>query len=127
MAGAIFLMMKTRRSSRKPFAHISEEMRRISVLLEEEVQRWPDVAVHSMFGMRAVYRKDVIFALLPETKMINRPNAIVYKFADKAEAKREGKKWQLFDVEGESSIAEALQVLNDAYRKAKINPPQNKK
>jgi TfoX/Sxy family transcriptional regulator of competence genes len=93
-------------------------MRRLSVLLEEELLRWPDVAVRSMFGMRAFYRKETIFALLPATKMIDRPNAIAYKFAEKAPTKREGHKWQLFDVENEASLAEALQTLQTAYRKA---------
>lgn len=72
-----------------------------------------------MFGMRAIYRKETIFALLPETKMIDRPNAIAFKFADQSQVKREGKKWQLFDVESEANLTQALQVLSEAYHKAK--------
>lgn len=93
-------------------------MRRLSTLLEEEILRWPGVTVRSMFGMRAVYRKGIIFALLPETKMIDRPTAIGYKFADRQQARREGHQWQLFDVESEGDLAKALQVLGEAHRKA---------
>lgn len=71
-----------------------------------------------MFGMRAVYRKGVIFALLPETKMIDRSTAIGYKFADRPQARREGHQWQLFDVENEADLAKALQLLGEAHRKA---------
>lgn len=111
-------MMKKQPSIREKFARISDDMRRLSALLEEEVQRWPDVAVRSMFGMRAVYRKKTIFALLPETRMIDRPNAIAYKFADRPQARREGHKWQLFDVHNEADLSGALQILSEAYRKA---------
>jgi hypothetical protein len=111
-------MKKKQRSSREKFALVPEEMRRLSALLEEELLRWPDVSARSMFGMRAVYRKDVIFALLPESKMIDRPTAIGYKFANRSEARRQGHQWQLFDVRSEADIAEALQILGDAHRKA---------
>ena len=93
-------------------------MRRLSVLLEEEMLRWPGVTVRSMFGMRAVYRKGVIFALLPETKMIDRETAVGYKFADRAQTRREGHQWQLFDVKSKADLAKALQVLGEAHRKA---------
>lgn len=58
--------MKDRHTCRPKFARISEEMRRLAVLPEEELLRRPDVTVRSRFGMRAVYRKETIFALLPK-------------------------------------------------------------
>jgi hypothetical protein len=114
----MFFMTKKQRPPREKFARVPEEIRRLSVLLEEEALRWPEVSARSMFGMRALYRKGVIFALLPETKMIDRPTAIGYKFADRPEARREGHQWQLFDVGSEADIAGALQILGEAHRKA---------
>jgi hypothetical protein len=111
--------MKKQRSYQPKFARVSEEMRRLAVLLEEEVLRWPDVSIKPMFGMRAIYRNKVIFGLLPETKMINRPDAIAYKFADRPQERRQGHQWQLFDIEDGSRLSEALQILDEAYRKAK--------
>ena len=72
-----------------------------------------------MFGMRAFYRKDSVFALLPAARTMDRPNSIAYKLVDEDRSTREGKKWRLFDIEDESGIAGALQVLEQAYRKAK--------
>lgn len=58
---------------------------------------------------------------------MDRPNSIAYKLADKDVSVREGKKWRLFDIENESSITEALQVLDEAYCKANISPSRKKK
>jgi TfoX/Sxy family transcriptional regulator of competence genes len=109
--------MQKNRTSRAKFARISEEMRRLSVLLEEELLQWPDVSARSMFGMRAMYRGEIIFALLPKTKMIERSNAIACKFAG-SQINRKGKQWQLFHMENEKSLAEALQILHQAHHKA---------
>jgi hypothetical protein len=112
--------------SRPKFARVSEEMRRLSALIGEELMRWPEVTERPMFGMRAFYRKDVVFALLPEKRTMDRPNSIAYKLADEDRTLREGRKWRLFDVEDESAIAEALQVLDEAYCKAKLSRPRRK-
>jgi hypothetical protein len=125
-AGAILLMNK-RPLSRPKFSRASDEMRRLSALLGDELLRWPDVTERPMFGMRAFYRKDTVFALLPAARTMDRPNSIAYKLADKDHTMREGKKWRLFDVEDESGITEALQVLDEAYCKAKMSPPRKKK
>jgi hypothetical protein len=77
--------------------------------------------------MRAFYRKGVVFALLPDKRTMDRPNSIAYKLGDDIQATREGRKWRLYDVEDESGIAEALQVLDEAYCRATPNPPLKKK
>ena len=102
-------------------------MRRLSGLLAEELLRWSDVSERPMFGMRAFYRKDSVFALLPAARTMDRPNTIAYKLANEDATVREGRKWRLFDVEDESSIAEALQVLDEAYCKARTGTPRKKK
>ncbi|HTZ90179.1 MAG TPA: hypothetical protein VMA71_07555 [Alloacidobacterium sp.] len=102
-------------------------MRRLSALLGEEMLRWQDVNERPMFGMRAFYRKGAIFALLPAARTMDRPNSIAYKLADEDRTTREGRKWRLFDIEDESAITEALQVLDEAYCKAKKAPPRKKR
>lgn len=106
------------------FTRVSEEMRRISALIGDEMLRWPEVMERPMFGMRAFYREGVVFALLPDKRTIDRPNTIAYKLAEEDQSMREGKKWRLFDVESEAAITDALQVLDQAYRTAKKVRPR---
>jgi len=70
-----------------------------------------------MFGLRAFYRGAVIFAMLPDKRALESPTAIAYKLTGGTE-KREGQKWQLFDLEEERDVGEALACLDKAYRKA---------
>jgi hypothetical protein len=100
------------------FPRISEEMHRLSTLLGEELLRWPDVSARPMFGMRAFYRKQTVFGLLPETRAMERPNAIGYKLAGKTSTDRKGKKWHLLDLESEADLTRALQIFDKAYRLA---------
>ncbi len=118
--------MNHRPISRPKFARASEEMRRLSALLAAEVLGWPDVVERPMFGMRAFYRKDIVFALLPAARTMDRPNSIAYKLADENRTIREGTKWRLFDIEDESGITEALQVLDTAYSRAKTGSSKKK-
>ena len=104
--------------SHPKFTAASEEMRRLSALLARELLLWPDVREQPMFGMRAFYREETIFALLPQKRTMDRPNTIAYKLADKDASVREGKKWRRFDIENDAGLTEALQVLDEAYRKA---------
>ena len=102
---------------RPKLPHISEEMRHLCVLLGEEVVRWPGVNVRPMFGMRAFYRANIVFAMLPEKRALESPHAIAYKVATGAK-KKEGKKWKLFKLTSAQELGAALAVLDEAYRKA---------
>ncbi|SPE27894.1 hypothetical protein SBA3_140007 [Candidatus Sulfopaludibacter sp. SbA3] len=93
-------------------------MRRLCALLAEELLRWPDVRFKPMFGMRAFYRGAVIFAMLPDKRAFETPWSVAYKLPDKA-AKREGLKWQLFELKEERDIDGALGCLQRAYLRAK--------
>lgn len=64
---------------RRRLMSVSEEMRRICALLEAELLPWPGVAARAMFGLRAFYRGAVIFALLPNKRALESPNAMAYK------------------------------------------------
>jgi hypothetical protein len=103
---------------------ISEEMRRLSVMLGEELLRWPRVRTHPMFGMRAYYRGKIVFAILPEKRAFERCDSIMYKLSSSGK-KTEGKKWKLFDVSSEEDVRAALDILGKAYAGAK--PKRGKK
>jgi hypothetical protein len=110
-------MAKSTRGKRPQLVAVSGEMRRVSSLLEQELLRWPDVKVRSMFGLRAFYRGVVIFAMLPDKRALENPQAIGYKLAD-GDPKRPGEKWLLFDLKNENEIDNALACLDTAYRRA---------
>lgn len=96
----------------------SEEMQRFAVLLGEELSSWPRVRSNPMFGLTAFYRGDTVFALLPAKRAMEKANAIAYK-QPRLGHKREGEKWQFFEVESELDIHKALQLLRTAYDSAR--------
>jgi hypothetical protein len=67
----------------------------------------PDVRFH------AYYRKMVIFALLPETGVLETPESIAYKLP--ADGAREGEKWMSYETHGPESVRSALALLDQAY------------
>jgi hypothetical protein len=81
----------------------------MSALLGEELGNWPGVTTRPMFGLRAVYRNGVIFAMLPDKRSFEIPDGIAYK---------EGGKWRVFELGDERGIAAALGVLEKAYARA---------
>ena len=91
---------------------VTEQMKHVSAMLEQELLAWPGVSVRPMFGMRALYRGTAIFAMLPDKRALETPNAIAYRLpAGK-------KKWQLVEVEDERDLSAALACLDRAYRSA---------
>lgn len=109
---------------RPKLPRISEEMRRMCVMLGDEMLRWPDVRTNPMFGMRAFYRGKIVFAMIPDKRAFENADSIMYKFADAAE-KKEGKKWTLFKLTTEEELGAAMEILDKAYSKAK--PSKGKK
>lgn len=101
---------------RPTFPKISEEMKRWSVLLAEEMKRWPDTRVGRMFGMFSIYRGNTIFALLPDTRGLEMPNAIAIKRT--GPGMTEGEKWQSFTIESDNQLGAALERLRKAYQSA---------
>ena len=103
-------------TKRPALPKVSEEMKRWSVLLVEEVKQWPETRTGRMFGMISLYRGDTIFALVPDTRGLELPNAIAIKL--NGTGKIEGKKWQSFAIEDDGELGEALKRLDEAYRRA---------
>lgn len=108
---------------RPKLPRISEEMRRMCVMLGDEMLRWPDVRTSPMFGMRAFYRHKIVFAMLPDKRAFENADSIMYKMENATE-KREGKKWTRFKLTTAEELGAALDVLDKAYRKAR---PQTSK
>jgi hypothetical protein len=96
-------MIKGKRPKLPP---VSEEMRRTFALLAEELGGWRGVSTKLMFGLRAVYRDGVIFAMLPDKRSLEVADAIAYKV---------GEEWKAFEVK---EIGGALGVLEKAYERA---------
>ncbi len=99
-------------TKRPTFAKVSDGTKRNAALLEAELTRWPEVRTGKMFGMVSLYRKDVIFALLPATRNLRSPNSIMVKLN-----RRE--KWESVELNSEADIANVLKRLDEAYRNAK--------
>jgi hypothetical protein len=95
----------------------SEETKHIAALLERELMRWPDVSVRPMFGTHAVYHGAAIFAALPHKRAMRSPRAIAYKLPPAARSKQD-KMWEVFEVESANDIGRALELLDQACRKA---------
>ena len=101
-------------SQRPKLPTVSEETRHISALLERELLGWPGVSVRPMFGMRALYRGTAIFAMLPDKRALENPNAIAYKPAGAEKSERA--KWHLLELKNEQDLSAALACLDKAYR-----------
>lgn len=110
------------------FPKISDDMKRWSTLLAEELKTWPEVHTSSMFGMTSVYRGKAIFALLPGKCGLEFSNAIAIKRNDGAQipGKTEKHKWQSFIIETDNDLNAALKQLEEAYRKAKTAPAKSR-
>jgi hypothetical protein len=112
-------MVKSLAGKRPALAPVPEEMKRIVVLLAQELLRWPDVSARPMFGLRAFYRGVVVFAMLPDKRALESPKTIAYKLPDGPQS-REAGKWQLFELENENDIVHALARLDKAYTRAAV-------
>lgn len=122
--------MKIRRSG---LPKISEEMKAWSAALASELATWPKVASKSFFGYDAFYRGDRIFALLPDKRGLDAPNAIAFKLpASKARllarARRDSRvslpeskqgTWLAFELNSAKDLKAALEWLQAAYQAAR--------
>ena len=110
-------MARPKKAKKPKLVAVSEEMKRVWVLLGQELLRWPDVNARSMFGLRAFYRGGVVFAMLPDKRALENFNTIAYKLPDGG-SRREGKKWQSYELRNEFDIDKALARLDKAYTRA---------
>ena len=117
---------------RPAFFRPSEEMRRIAVMLGDELETFPDVSTKPMFGFLGYYRDGVIFAALPRTRALGSANSIIFKLnaapqrvLDRAckdqriTISQKGMAgWQSLEISFERDIAGAQRWLLEAWRYA---------
>jgi hypothetical protein len=119
---------------------ISEEMRRWTDTLGRELADWPGVWSQPMFGLTAFYHGDVIFACLPKTRSIRRPNVVFVKFdplspallrrmatdprleVDVFDARSAEARWLAFEMNADEDLSDALWWLGTAYETAVKKP-----
>jgi hypothetical protein len=116
------------------FPLISEEMKEWSAMLAAELNSWPQISTKRMFGFVSFYRKDTIFAALPQTRGFDSPSNVILRFDTmppkllrRAEGDERmdtstrvpGKGWFSFELRSNADMQEALWWLNQAYELAK--------
>lgn len=119
-------------SQRPKLLPISEEMRQWSALLESEVLSWPGMIVKRMFGFRALYRGNRIFAALPHSRGFGPDASILLKFDpvppallkraqgdDRLKGNTPGNGWFSFTLNSDTDLHDALEWLNHSYESAK--------
>jgi TfoX/Sxy family transcriptional regulator of competence genes len=111
---------------------ISEEMKRWAALLSEELASWPQVTRKKMFGMSSFYRRDSIFAAIPDKKAFFSPTSIIFKLQTPSVRQQTrmsedprinlsfgiGQKWYGFELQADSDLHGALEWLDEAFRSA---------
>jgi hypothetical protein len=116
---------------RPKLPRVSEEMKRLSGLLEAEMLGWPNVTSRPMFGLNGIYRGPNIFAVLPRTRAMDVPDSIGFRLLKRPrhvmdELRKDKRivastpeaKWILFVMESDAEIHAALNWLALAYRQA---------
>lgn len=116
---------------RPKLLRVSEEMKRLTALLEAEILAWPNVTSRPMFGLNGIYRGANIFAALPRTRAMDVPDSIAFRLLKRSRpvmdkldkdkrivASTPEAKWISFVMESESDIHAALDWLALAYRQA---------
>jgi hypothetical protein len=118
---------------RPKLAPVSEQMKAWSAALAAELDDWPAVTTHPMFGFTAFYRGKQIFAVLPRTRGMGGPNSLAFKIPAPtsrtlARLQKEPRirttvmhktRWFAFELSSDSDLKAALDWLSQAYEGAK--------
>ena len=128
------MKVETAKRARPKMPLISDEMKRWSAMLGQELRKWPKVTARPMFGFQCFYRSKKVFAALPATRGIHTPNTLMFRMKPMPvelleRAKKEsridlqsrtpGAKWYLFELRGDADLRDALWWLNQAYERVK--------
>ena len=131
----------TEKQKRVPMKPVTEATRQRAEALRGEIEQWPGVSIRRSFGMTFVYRGDVVFAALPNTRALHAEDAIMLKFerekpalakrlaadprtlpatpASTRKAQGEGRKWRFFVLRGDEDVHAAIEWLAEAYQAAR--------
>jgi hypothetical protein len=107
---------------------VSEDMKRLAIMLQDELAGWPQLTVRPMFGMAGIYRGKQIFAALPRTRTLGTPNSISFRFDplppallrrakadERIRVGQPGARWYLFELRSAADLNDALWWLSQAY------------
>jgi hypothetical protein len=107
-------------------------MKAWSAALGAEIAEWPQVDLRSFFGFTALYRRDLIFAVLPRTRAMGTSNSLAFKLESagpKIQARLEKhprmgftlvrhQRWYTFELFSDADLHDALDWLGQAYEAA---------
>jgi hypothetical protein len=125
---------KQRKAPRPKMPRVSDEMKRWSAMLGDEIRAWPQVKSRPMFGFLCFYRRNKIFGALPVTRGVNSPNSFMFKIKPMppdllsrasedhridTENRIPSAKWYSFEVSSAEDLRDALWWLDQAYQRAK--------
>ena len=130
--------MRPQRRSEPKLPKASEEMKAWSAALGAEIAQWPQVELRSFFGFTALYRRDLIFGVLPRTRAMGTSNALAFKLESagpKIRARLENdprmgftlmqrKRWYTFELSSDADLHDALDWLGRAYEAARDASPK---
>ena len=116
------------KTKRPKLPAISEAMKAWSAALKAEIGDWPGV-MRSFFGFTALYRRDRIFALLPQTHGMETPNSLAFKLQSPAprllarlrrdprigSTQMQKARWFTFELDTDGDLHDALDWLARAY------------
>jgi hypothetical protein len=119
--------------SRPRLEKVTEEMKAWSAMLAGEVAGWPGVNSRPMFGLTALYRNDVIFAVLPKTRGMESGNSLAFRIPETSprmrkrlqadrrvqETEMQKARWFVFEMGSDADVRGALGWLNEAYEAAR--------
>ncbi len=114
-------------------------MKAWSAALAGEIADWPQVNLRSFFGFTALYRHDLIFAVLPRTRAMGTSNSLAFKLESagpKIQARLEKdprmgftlmqrKSWYTFELSSDADLHDALDWLALAYEAARNSLVKN--
>jgi len=117
------------KTERPKLPAISEAMKAWSAALKAEIGDWPGVKVRSFFGFTALYQRDRIFALLPQTRGMETPNSLAFKLQSPAprllarmrrdprigSTEMQQARWFTFELATDSDLHDGLDWLARAY------------
>jgi hypothetical protein len=117
------------KTQRPKLPAVSEEMKAWSAALKAEISGWPGITLRSFFGFTALYRRDRIFALLPQTRGMETANSLAFKLQSPAprllarlrqdprigSAEMQKARWFTFELATAGDLRDALDWLARAY------------
>ena len=116
-------------------------MKAWSAALAAELSGWPQVTVRPFFGFNALYRKTLMFAVLPKTRAWGNGNSLAFKVESPSSSLRgridrdsrigcmdmQKSRWFTLQLSSDRDLHDAIEWLAQAYRAAAKSASKPKK